>query len=113
MTERSHDAEVRVVLTTAPSLKVAEEVASALVEERLAACANLLPGAISIFRWAGDVQREGEVIVLLKTTVDRLQALRERLLQIHPYDVPEMLALPVEVGHDAYLAWVRAEVAAT
>lgn len=107
------DAQILVVLTTAPTLQVAEELGTALVEERLAACANLLPGVLSIFRWEGGLQREGEVVVLLKTTADRLEALRARLVELHPYEVAEVLALPVRAGHDAYLSWVRAEVAAS
>ena len=101
---------VRVVLTTAPTVEVAEQLGTALVEERLAACASVVPGMTSIYRWQGEVRRESEVLVLLKTTVDSVERLRARLVELHPYDVPEVLALGVEAGHQPYLAWVEAEV---
>jgi periplasmic divalent cation tolerance protein len=104
------DSPVIVVLTTAPSAEVAETIGTALVEERLAACANLVPGVTSIFRWKGEVSREPEILVVLKTTPARLGTLRRRLVELHPYDVPEMLALEVRGGHAPYMEWVRAEV---
>jgi periplasmic divalent cation tolerance protein len=100
------------VLTTAPNAEVADRIGTALVEERLAACANLVPGVSSVFRWKGEVSRESEVIVLLKTTAARLSELRRRLVELHPYEVPEMIALDVRDGHPPYLEWVRAEVGA-
>jgi periplasmic divalent cation tolerance protein len=102
--------EVRVVLNTAPSIEVAERIAGALVEERLAACATVVPGVVSIYRWEGALRREGEVLVVLKTTGERVKSLRSRLVELHPYDVPEVLALSVQAGHEPYLAWVRDEV---
>lgn len=110
MTDHAGSAAVRLALTTAPSRAVAEELGTTLVRERLAACANLLDGVHSIFWWQGEVQREDEVLVLLKTTGERVEALRARLAELHPYDVPEVLVMPVELGHEPYLAWVRAEV---
>jgi periplasmic divalent cation tolerance protein len=104
------DSGIVAVLTTAPSAEVGERIAEALVGERLAACANLLPAVRSIFRWQGEVQRESEVLVLLKTTRGALEALRGRLVDLHPYDVPEVLALDVRGGHAPYLDWVRSEV---
>jgi periplasmic divalent cation tolerance protein len=100
------------VLTTAPSAEVADRIGTALVEEKLAACANLVPGVSSVFRWKGEVQRETEVLVILKTTAARLGELHRRLVDLHPYEVPEMLAFDVREGHPPYLAWVRAEVEA-
>jgi periplasmic divalent cation tolerance protein len=106
--EQSTD--VRVVLTTAASIGVAERIAGALVEERLAACANVVPGVVSIYRWEGALRREGEVLVILKTTGERVESLRSRLVELHPYDIPEVLAVGVQAGHEPYLAWVRDEV---
>ena len=103
-------AAVSLVLTTAPDTEVAERIARVLVEERFAACANVLPGVTSVFRWEGAVQREAEVLVFLKTTHDGVGALEDRLVELHPYDVPEVLALAVPGGHEPYLDWVRAEV---
>lgn len=97
-----------VVMVTAPSADKAAEIARALVEERLAACANVLPQLHSIYRWEGAVQDEAEALLLLKTTRDRFEALRARVLSLHPYQVPEVIALPVEAGHAAYLAWIAA-----
>ncbi len=102
--------QVMVALTTAPSVEVAERIGGALVDERLAACANVVPGVTSIFRWQGEVQRESEVLVILKTTAAAVDALGRRLAELHPYEVPELLAFPIERGHAPYLGWVRAEV---
>ncbi len=98
-----------VVLVTAPSVQQAVELARALVEERLAACGNVLPGVRSVYRWEGSVREDAEALLVLKTTRARLEALRERVLALHPYQVPEVLALPVEAGSAAYLAWISAE----
>lgn len=102
---------VRVVLLTAPDPDVAERLATSLVEARLAACANLVPGVSSIYRWEGEVERAGEVLLLLKTTEERLPELVERAAALHPYDVPEVLALPVGEGYAPYLRWVVDETA--
>ena len=97
-----------VVMVTAPSADKAAEIARALVEERLAVCGNVVPQLRSIYRWEGAVQDEAEALLLLKTTRDRFEALRARVLSLHPYQVPEVIALPVEAGHAAYLAWIAA-----
>ena len=101
--------DVLVVMVTAPTAERAAELARTLVEERLAACGNVLPGLRSIYRWEGKVVEEPEVLLVLKTTRGRFDALRDRVLALHPYQVPEILALPVEAGSAAYLAWVGAE----
>jgi periplasmic divalent cation tolerance protein len=101
-----------VVLVTAPSEEKAVAIARALVEERLAACGNVVPSIRSIYRWEGKVQDEGEALLVLKTTRGRFAALRDRVLALHPYEVPEVLALPVEAGSHEYLAWLGAETAA-
>jgi periplasmic divalent cation tolerance protein len=106
-------APVRTVLVTAPDADVAESLANAVVGERLAACANLVPGVVSIYRWQGKVHRDDEILLVLKTTAERADALRSRLVELHPYDVPEVLVLAVEGGHEAYLAWVREQVEVT
>ncbi len=100
-----------VVLVTTPTPERAAEIARAVVGERLAACGNVVPGLRSIYRWEGKVQEDEEVLLLLKTTRDRFEALRARILALHPYDVPEVIALPVEAGSAAYLAWLGAETA--
>jgi periplasmic divalent cation tolerance protein len=97
------------VFTTLPSADKAAEVAKALVEERLAACANLLPAVRSIYRWQGKLQDENEVLVLLKTRAEHLERLKLRILELHPYEVPEVLAVPVEAGYQPYLDWLAGE----
>jgi periplasmic divalent cation tolerance protein len=103
--------EALVVLVTTPSPEKAAELARTLVEERLAACGNVVPGLRSIYRWEGRVHDDAEALLLLKTTRARFEALRERVLALHPYEVPEVLALPVEAGSAPYLAWIAAETA--
>jgi periplasmic divalent cation tolerance protein len=98
-----------VVLVTAPTPERAAEIARALVEERLAACGNVVPAIRSIYRWEGMVQDDQEALLVLKTTRDRFEALRERVVALHPYQVPEVLALEVEAGSAPYLAWIAAE----
>jgi periplasmic divalent cation tolerance protein len=102
--------DVLVVLVTTPSAEVAAGLAHALVEARLAACGNVVPGLRSIYRWEGKVQDDAEALLVLKTTRDRFEALRDEVLRRHPYAVPEVVALPVEAGSAAYLDWVRGQV---
>ena len=100
---------VRVVLMTAPDRATAESLADTVVRERLAACASLVPGLTSVFWWEGQVQRAEEVLVLMKTPSERVDALIARAAELHPYEVPELLALPVEAGLPAYLEWIGRE----
>ncbi len=100
-----------VVLVTAPSAEKAAELGRVLVSERLAACANVLPGIRSIYWWDGKVQDEAEALVLLKTTRARFEALRDRVLALHPYQVPEVVALRIEAGSEKYLEWIERETA--
>jgi periplasmic divalent cation tolerance protein len=97
------------VFTTLPSADKAAELAKVLVEERLAACANLLPAIRSIYHWQGKLHDENEVLVLLKTRAEHLERLKLRILELHPYEVPEVLAVPVESGYQPYLDWLAGE----
>src|SRR6267143_1111602 len=97
------------VFTTLPSADKAAEPAKLVVEERLAACANLLPAIRSIYRWQGKLQDENEVLLLLKTRAEHLERLKLRILELHPYEVPEVLAVPVEAGYQPYLDWLAGE----
>ena len=99
-----------VVLITAPNQEVAKTIARALVEERLAACVNILPGLTSIYRWQGEVAEDQEVLLIIKTTTFAFPRLKERVLALHPYTVPEIIALPIAEGHGAYLDWLRENV---
>ena len=100
-----------VVLVTTPSADTALELGRALVDERLAACVNVLPGVTSIFRWEGKRQEAAETLLLIKTGRERYPALERRVLELHPYSVPEVLALSVEAGAPAYVRWVHDSVA--
>ncbi len=104
------DPQVRIVLITAPNADVAAEIARALVAERLAACVNVVPGVESTFWWEGKVDRAREVLLVIKTTAARFGALKRAVLVVHPYEVPEVIGLPLAVGHRAYLAWIAASV---
>ena len=101
--------DLRVVFVTAPDVEVAERLARGLVEERLAACVNLIPGIRSFYRWEGAVHDDAEVLLVVKTRTDRLEALASRLQELHPYELPEILGLPVIGGSQAYLDWIRTE----
>lgn len=94
-------------------MEAAESMARALVEDSLAACVNVAPGLRSIYRWNGSLQSDEEVVMLIKTTGDRFPALRDRLVAMHPYEVPEVVALPIVDGHDAYLRWIESATAST
>jgi periplasmic divalent cation tolerance protein len=95
-----------VVLVTAPSAEIAAEIARTVVEERLAACGNVLPAVRSIYRWEGKLRDEAEVLLILKTQRKRFGELCDRVVALHPYDVPEVIALPIVAGSEDYLDWV-------
>lgn len=101
-----NETECVLVMTTLPADADASSLAQTLVETRLAACVNLLPVMESVYRWEGAVETERERQLIIKTTRDRTPALWERLRELHPYDVPEFLIVPILDGHDAYLRWV-------
>lgn len=100
---------ILLVCSSFPDPGSAETAARALVEERLAACVQLLPGARSIYRWAGKLECATETLLQAKTVADRLDALTARLQALHPYELPEIVAVQAEAGLPAYFDWVRAE----
>ncbi len=102
-------AELRSVYMTFPDLDSATAVAKHLVDERLAACVNLLPGVRSVYRWQGEVHEDQEVLLVVKTTRARLDALTERIRALHPYELPEVVAVDIAGGLPAYLAWIAEE----
>ncbi len=99
-----------VVFVTVPDAETADKLAEALVGERLAACVNVLAGVRSIYRWKGAVERDQELLCVCKTTRAGFERLRARVVELHPYDVPEVIALPIAVGHAPYLDWITASV---
>jgi len=100
---------VHLLLSTCPDAESAEAIARALVGEGLAACVTRLPGAHSVYRWNGAVESAEEVQLLIKTRGDRLEAAIARLQALHPYDLPEAVAIAASAGLPAYLDWVRAQ----
>jgi len=98
---------VRIIVTTVVSPEEGARMGHALVEERLAACATVIPGAQSIYRWQGQIESSAETILLLKTETDRLAALDSRLHELHSYQTPEFLVLEVDSGSHTYLAWLH------
>lgn len=95
-----------VVLSTFPDAEAARRAAETLVSEQLAACVNVLPGVASIYSWAGKVETSQEVLAVIKTTAERYPLLEKRLRESHPYEVPEIVALPAATVSESYLAWV-------
>jgi periplasmic divalent cation tolerance protein len=97
------------VLTNLPDRAVAERIADTLIGEQLAACVNILAPCRSVYRWNGAVQHDEEHPMLIKTTAERYPALEQALRAAHPYELPEIIAVPIERGLPAYLAWVAGE----
>ena len=100
------ETDCRLVLCTCPDQVTATAIAERLVGDRLAACVNVLPGLTSVYRWEGEVQRDPEVLLLIKTVAARLPVLTETLRGLHPYEVPEIIAVPIAAGLTDYLTWV-------
>jgi periplasmic divalent cation tolerance protein len=99
----------RIVFCTCPDAPTASRLAKTLVEERLAACVNVVGGVASTYRWNGEVQVDDEVLLVIKTMADRFEAMQARLIALHPYDVPEVLAIEPAAGAAPYLAWLERE----
>jgi periplasmic divalent cation tolerance protein len=97
----------RVVLCTCPDEEVARQIATTLVEEDLAACVNVLPGVQSIYRWKGGVEHDAETLLIIKTTAQRYPALETRVQALHPYELPEIIAVPIAAGLQGYLDWLE------
>ena len=98
------------VFCTCPDADTAASIAAQLVDQNLAACVNIINGIRSIYRWEGKRQCDEECLMMIKTRRDRYQDLEERVRTLHPYEIPEIIALPLEAGLTAYLEWVDAQV---
>ena len=98
------------VLCTCRDREEALQIANALVGERLAACVNVLPAMESIYRWKDRIEMGGEVLLLIKTTAERFDELRDAILKLHSYETPEVIAMPIAAGSEKYLAWIRESV---
>jgi len=89
-----------------PNQETANHIANSLVQEQLAACVNILPQICSVYRWHNSVEQETEYQLQIKTTADLYQQIEDKLIELHPYDVPEVIALPITVGYQPYLNWI-------
>ncbi len=98
--------QILVVLSTCPDTETAARIGRTLVEDSLAACVNVVPGIRSIYLWKGAIQDDAEVLMVLKTTAGRFSELKDRLVALHPYELPEVVALNAAAGHDGYFDWV-------
>lgn len=95
-----------VALCTCPDLETAESIAGTLVAAGLAACVNVVPGVTSIYLWQGEVQKEGEVLLVMKTRADRFEQLCGEVVRLHPYELPEVVAVALHTGFTPYLRWI-------
>lgn len=102
--------QARIAFVTAPDPELAESLVRTLVEERIVACGNVLSGVTSIYRWEGGIERTGETLIILKTTASAGPRLVRRVAELHPYECPEVLIVPVESGYLPYLEWVASSI---
>jgi periplasmic divalent cation tolerance protein len=100
-----------VVLCSVGSMSDAERIAGEVVGRGLAACVNIVPGLTSIYRWKGAIERDQELLLLIKTRSERFEELRQAIVSLHPYEVPEVVALAIESGHQPYLDWLDGSLA--
>ncbi len=100
---------VRIVFCTIDSVDAARKLARRLVQDRLAACVNIIENVTSVYKWEDRIEEDAELLLVIKTQDSRLQDLMDRIAELHPYDVPEILCWPVQKGSKAYLDWVVAE----
>jgi periplasmic divalent cation tolerance protein len=99
--------EVLIILTTWPDMEVARTATRAIIEQKLAACGNIVPAVESIYQWQGKVETSAEVLVIFKTTIARYQMLEARIKGLHPYEVPEIISVRITDGFPPYLRWVE------
>lgn len=99
--------DIHLLYCTCPDAGVAQDIARDLVASRLAACVNIVPGLRSIYLWDGAIQDDAECLLMIKSQASRIDAISERIRKRHPYELPEVIAVPIVAGLDAYLDWVR------
>ena len=104
------NADAILVISTCPEGDSAERIAKALVEQGLAACVNILPGASSYYMWKGEMENSRESVLLIKTHADRMLQLQDAILSLHPYELPEIIAVPIRDGLPAYLNWIDSQL---
>lgn len=111
VSETPMNADHLVVLCTCPTAHDADAIATAVLEERVAACVNRIPGVRSAYRWEGRIEKDDEVMLIIKTTMSHFDRLEALIRSLHPHDVPEIIGLPIVVGSRAYLDWIGESVA--
>jgi len=99
----------KIIFTAVDSLPAAESIARSLVEERLASCVNIVPGLRSIYRWKAEIRNEAEFLLIIKTSSENSGAAVDRLVKVHPYELPEAVVLDIESGYQPYLDWIVSE----
>uniref|UniRef100_A0A915ATP5 Uncharacterized protein n=2 Tax=Parascaris univalens TaxID=6257 RepID=A0A915ATP5_PARUN len=99
-----------VVYVTVPNITVAKQIAREVVSGKLAACVNIIPSVTSVYEWEGKLEEESELLLIMKTRSSAIEGLRKKVLELHPYEVPEFIAAPITSGSDAYLKWVDEQV---
>ena len=105
------DKNIKIVFITLPDEATAESISEILIEERLAACINIIRGIHSIYRWEGKIEKATEVLILAKTTEECYPKLEQRVLALHPYSVPEIIAVNTTAGFEKYCSWIQEETA--
>ncbi len=93
-------------LSTVPDKETGSSIGNALVKDRLAACVNIIPGVTSVYEWENEIHSEGEYILLIKTREPLFEKVREKILELHPYELPEVISVKIEKGHLPYLNWI-------
>lgn len=96
-----------VILCTVPNEDIASNIAKVLVEEKLAACVNIVPGLLSVYSWKGEICRDRELLCIIKSREELFEKIESAIKRNHPYEVPEIIALPIIKGHAPYLAWIH------
>ncbi len=105
-TNHTGDISSQLVLTTCPDITVSRAIARVIVEENLAACVNILPKAESIYRWQGEIESAHEYILIIKGQISAFEPLQQRICDLHPYELPEIIAVPISGGSKTYLQWL-------
>lgn len=108
--ESSQAEQYQLIFCTCPDAAVAEQIANQLVDKGLAACVNILPGILSVYRWEGKRESAQEHLLMIKTTAGAYNRLEQAVLQLHPYELPEIIAVPLSQGLAGYLAWIDANI---
>jgi len=102
--------DLQIVFVTVSDEEEAGRIAKVLIEENLAACVNIIPGIRSVYRWEGSIEHEDETLLIIKTGKTKIEGLKKRIQEVHSYDIPELLVLPVVDGLEAYMRWARGEL---